>query len=102
MPCPRRWIDRLGNRRAGGHEIAGQLKAWGELASGWTVESAGDWICGLASVKLWAEMVLDLGWSKDRFAAHLTRLLCDTLLTREAAARPALAGKAAATTTAKP
>jgi AcrR family transcriptional regulator len=74
------WDDRLANRRAGGHAIAGQLARWGELAPAWTVETAGDWITALASVKLWEELVRDLGWSSKRFAEHLERLLADSLL----------------------
>ncbi|MBL8683615.1 MAG: TetR/AcrR family transcriptional regulator [Myxococcales bacterium] len=74
------WKDRLANRRAGGHIIAQKLSAWGELADEWTVESAGDWVCALSSVKLWEELVLDLGWSRERFARSLERQLAAGLL----------------------
>jgi len=30
-----------------------QLTDWGELSEGWTVDTAGDWLCALSSVKLW-------------------------------------------------
>lgn len=74
------WKDRLANRRAGGHIVAQKLSAWGELADEWTVESAGDWVCALSSVKLWEELVLDLGWSRERFARSLERQLVTGLL----------------------
>lgn len=74
------WLDRLAQRRAGGHRIARLLDQWGELAEEWTVESAGDWVCALSSVKLWEELVLDLGWSKERFARSLERQLSAALL----------------------
>lgn len=77
------WDERLANRRAGGRAVAERLAHWDQLAPGWTVESAGDWITALASVKLWEELVLDLGWSSKRFTQHLERLLGDTLLDRK-------------------
>jgi AcrR family transcriptional regulator len=74
------WDDRLASRRAGGRHIARQLARWGELKPDWTIESAGDWITALASVKLWEELVLDLGWPSRRFAKHLELVLADSLL----------------------
>jgi AcrR family transcriptional regulator len=74
------WKDRLANRRAGGHIVAQALSSWGELADEWTVETAGDWVCALSSVKLWEELVLDLGWSRERFARSLERQLLAALL----------------------
>lgn len=76
------WKDRLTQRRAGGRAIAQQLADWGELAEGWTIETAGDWVCALASVKLWEELVLDLGWSRERFARTLEQQLSSALLSR--------------------
>lgn len=76
------WKDRLAQRRAGGRAIAQQLADWGELTEGWTVETAGDWVCALASVKLWEELVLDLGWSRERFARTLEQQLSAALLAR--------------------
>lgn len=77
------WNDRLARRRAGGHVIAQKLSAWGELADEWTVDAAGDWVCALSSVKLWEELVLDLGWSRERFARSLERQLVAGLLRRK-------------------
>ena len=74
------WHDRLAHRRAGGHHIANTLARWGELSDEWTVETAGDWVCAMSSVKLWEELVLDLGWSKERFTRSLERQLVAALL----------------------
>jgi AcrR family transcriptional regulator len=74
------WEDRLAARRAGGRAIAARLDQWGALSDEWTVETAGDWICALASVKLWEELIIDLRWSKERFARSLEQQLCSALL----------------------
>ena len=74
------WLDRLAARRQGGHRVARALARWGELAEPWTVETAADWVCAMSSVKLWEELVLDLGWSKKRFASLLERQLTAALL----------------------
>lgn len=82
------WNDRLAQRRAGGRTLAQKLAEWGVLSDAWTVETAGDWVCALSSVKLWEELVLDLGWSRERFARSLERQLTAALLRSEPARAP--------------
>lgn len=77
------WHDRLANRRAGCLEIATRISTWNRLAPGWTVPTAGDWLTVQSSVKVWEELVLDLGWSSKRYASVVTRSATAVLLSNE-------------------
>ncbi len=74
------WAERLAKRRRGNRRLAIQLQARGELASMWSVNSAGDWLTSHASVKWWEELVIDLGWSHRRFEKTLAQTLKASLL----------------------
>lgn len=74
------WSDRLKNRRRGSYRVVTRLAAWGRLAPGWTARAAGDWLTAQASVKVWEELVLDLGWSRGRFTETMTRAFVGALL----------------------
>ena len=63
----RAWRDRLENRRRGCQKLVKRLSQWGRLAPEWTVPTARDWMTAQASVKLWEELVIDLGWSSARY-----------------------------------
>jgi len=75
------WSDRLKNRRRGGYQIAERLAAWGDLAPHWTTRSAGDWLTAQASVKVWEELVVDLGYSSRRFVKVMSTAFVGALLT---------------------
>ena len=83
------WADRLQQRRRGGYQVANRLAGWGRLAPQWTVRAAGDWLTVQASVKVWEELVLDLGWSRDRFATMLATACTRALLVPAAASTAA-------------
>ncbi len=74
------WNDRLANRRRGGYLVAKRLAAWGRLTKEWTPRAAGDWLTAQASVKVWEELTLDLGYSAKRFVAVMTRAFAHALL----------------------
>lgn len=74
------WRDRLANRRAGSREVAKRLKDSGELSPEWTVAAAGDWVTSVSSAQRWAELVVDLGWSRQRFTDVTARVLKKALL----------------------
>ena len=76
------WNDRLRTRRQGGHAVTTRLARWGALAPGWTTRTAGDWLTAQASVKVWEELVLDLGYSARRFEQMMTRAFVGALLHR--------------------
>ncbi len=75
------WADRLAHRRRGGYQIAQRLGAWNRLAPQWTVRAAGDWLTAQSSVKVWEELVLDLGWSRARFVKMMATACIGALLT---------------------
>ena len=52
------------------------------LAPHWTTRSAGDWLTAQASVKVWEELVMDLGYSSSRFVKVMSRSFVGALLTR--------------------
>ena len=74
------WADRLKVRRAGGYRVATRLAAWGRLAPAWTSRTAGEWLTAQGSVKVWEELVLDLGWSRRRFTQTMARAFTRALL----------------------
>jgi AcrR family transcriptional regulator len=76
------WNDRLRNRRQGGREVTARLAHWGALAPGWTIRTAGDWLTAQGSVKVWEELVLDLGYSARRFERMMARVFVGALLHR--------------------
>jgi len=57
------WQDRLAERRAGTRQVAERLKRWGELEPSWTVDTAGDWLAAVATVRVYEDFVLSMGGS---------------------------------------
>ena len=75
------WSDRLANRRRGAYQTARRLATWRRLRPVWTPRTAADWLTVQASVKVWEELVVDLGYSPRRFVAIMTRAATEALLT---------------------
>ncbi len=65
------WQDRLGERRNGARLTATRLHEWNELAPGWTVSAAGDWIAAQGTERTYEDLVLSMGWSQRRYASML-------------------------------
>ena len=76
----RAWGDRLQNRRRGAYQVAKRLSRWGDLSPRWTTLSAGDWLTGQSSVKVWEELVVDLGYSARRFEKVMVGAFVGALL----------------------
>lgn len=74
------WLDRVRNRRRATRRMARRLARWGRLAPGFTVATAGDWLAAQGSVELWEELVVDLGWSRQRFVEVMAKTFRRTLL----------------------
>jgi AcrR family transcriptional regulator len=75
------WQSRLRKLRDGFALMARDLRAAGELRSGWTIETAADWMLALTHVDLWQHLVVEAGWSPadhvNRIVAALRRTLED-------------------------
>jgi AcrR family transcriptional regulator len=74
------WRDRMTGRRDHVRRIAERLAAEGQLVDGWTVESAGDLIFTVTLPGPWRVLTMVMGWSKERYADEITRLLEQSLL----------------------
>jgi len=68
------WQDRLSERLAHCRAIAERFKAEGALAPHLSLEAAADLLCTLTSLPIWQELVLDRGWSAERYRSHVAYL----------------------------
>ncbi len=86
------WQNRMADRRASQRRLVARLAQDGQLARGWSVESATDLIWALTSIRVWEDLVIDRGWPRTRYIRHLRRVLRASLL---APRRTRVAGNAA-------
>lgn len=85
------WKDRMTGRRGHVRRIAERIAAEGQLADGWTVEAAADLIFTVTLPGPWRVLTSVVGWSQERYADEVTRLLQRSLLATGAAPRSAIA-----------
>ena len=74
------WKEREHARLERCEEVVRRLQAEGELAPGWTVDSATRCFWAVTSQRVWDDLVMDQGWSTDRYRHHVTALLERSLL----------------------
>ncbi|MGX1778261.1 TetR/AcrR family transcriptional regulator [Nocardia brasiliensis] len=60
--------------------VVTRLSDEGRLASPWTVESGADMLWALMSFEMLEELLVDRGWSAQRYRVHLAALLESTFL----------------------
>ncbi len=70
------WEETMQIWRAGCVAMANRLAAEGVLAPGWTVPAAADALWGLmvGFNRMWDALVVERGWSRDRFYDFLARM----------------------------
>ncbi len=56
-----------------------KLQRAGNLAPGWTPETAADWLYHLTHVDTWQHLVIERGWSPDRVIEQTLECACRTL-----------------------
>lgn len=78
------WKDRMTGRRGHVRRIADRIAAEGQLADGWTAEAAADLIFTVTLPGPWRVLTSVAGWSNERYAREITRLLERSLLPPEA------------------
>lgn len=61
------WADRMQAFRNGCLEVMKNVESEGNLALGWTVKQAADFLWALMSVETWEHLTLDCGWSKEQY-----------------------------------
>ena len=74
------WEDRAAHRRLGLEGLARRLAAEGDLAEGWTIETATDLLWTMTSHGVWGYLVEDCGWTPAQYEVHLRRVLERSLL----------------------
>jgi AcrR family transcriptional regulator len=78
------WKDRMTGRYGHVRRITDRIAAEGQLADGWTAEGAADLIFTVTLPGTWRVLTSVAGWSKQRYAREITRLLERSLLRPEA------------------
>jgi AcrR family transcriptional regulator len=74
------WQDRMKYRYANSRTIAHRLATEGVLAAGWTEEVAADLIWSMTSIRTYEELVIDRGWSLNRYRQRIKAILVGTLV----------------------
>lgn len=69
------WDDRMEARREVYASVVRRLKSDGVLSRGWDVRGATDMVWALTSWQVWEQLVIDRGWSKDRYRKYLRTVL---------------------------
>ena len=72
--------DRLEFRRAAHREVIARIAAEGDLASGWTVDTAADLFFAVTLPSPWRELTGTSGWSAAQYAERISRLLRRTFI----------------------
>jgi AcrR family transcriptional regulator len=74
------WRDRMIGRRGHVRRIVERIAADGQLAEGWTVETATELAFTVTLPGPWRVLTGVFDWSTERYAAHITRILERALL----------------------
>ncbi len=73
------WQGRLAMFLEACRAIAGRFRDEQALAPHLSLEGAADLLSSLTSLRLWEELVLDRGWSAERYRSHVTYLATGAL-----------------------
>jgi AcrR family transcriptional regulator len=74
------WRDRMRFRQATFRAMIETLAERGELADGWDLDDASATLYAVAHFDTWRELVVELGWSDERYVVSMTLLLRRALL----------------------
>lgn len=74
------WQDRMKHRYTHSRAVAHRLAAEGVLAAGWTEADAADLIWSLTSIRTYEDLVIDRGWSLNRYRQRIKAMLVGTLV----------------------
>lgn len=76
------WRDRMDRSRAAHRAIIQRIADEGRLADGWTVDEAADVFYVLTMQGPWRELTRELGWTPEKYAENLLKLLRRTLVSQ--------------------
>jgi hypothetical protein len=74
------WQDRMRLRRGFSEAAVRRLEAEGRLAGGWTVEEASDFLWASLSTSTYQALIVERGWSQERYVETLKRVLRGALV----------------------
>jgi AcrR family transcriptional regulator len=74
------WDDRMERRRASCRSVVQRLADAAELDPRWTVDDATDVLWALSSMRTWEDLVVDSGWSRDRYVECMSTAAKKALL----------------------
>ena len=75
------WDDRMERRRASCRSVVERLADAAELDARWTVDDATrTMLWALTSMRTWEDLVIDSGWTRDRYVDCLSTAARRTLL----------------------
>jgi AcrR family transcriptional regulator len=74
------WDDRMAARRSLYASVVQRLERDGLLSSDWDVHAATDFVWALTSWQMWEQLVVEQGWSKERYRHVLEDVLRRTLI----------------------
>jgi AcrR family transcriptional regulator len=75
------WQDRLHSRLLGARRAIQRLKNDGVLRPGLSVETATDLFWSIVSLRTWEDLVIERGWSAERYTREIREMLLRTLTT---------------------
>lgn len=65
------WADRMQALYNGCLTTMQTVERDGNLAPGWTVEQAADFLWALLSIETWEDLTIDRGWSKEQYGKRI-------------------------------
>ncbi len=74
------WQDRMKHRYAHSRAVAHRMAVEGVLAAGWTEAAAADLIWSMTSIRTYEDLVIDRGWSVNRYRQRLKAILVGMLV----------------------
>lgn len=78
------WRDRMDRSRSAHRAIIQRIADEGLLADAWTVDDAADLFYTVTMQGPWRELTRELGWTAERYAENVTKLLLGSLLADQA------------------
>lgn len=74
------WQERMKLRYDHSRVVAHRMAAEGVLAAGWTETDAADLIWSMTSIRTYEDLVIDRGWSSNRYRQRIKAILVGTLV----------------------
>jgi AcrR family transcriptional regulator len=77
------WRDRMDDIHEAFRLALERVAGGGRLAAGWDVDAAADWVYARCHVSSWQQLVVERGWSPDRYAERTVASILGELVVPE-------------------